>query len=287
MLVSSLSTAKYLAGSVVLFVASTFSASAFASCDQHDPRYLNAMAQQYQAEIVSASYYNRVNPNLIKAVITAESCFRPGAVSGKGAGGLMQLMPATARRFGVGNRFDTAENIQGGARYLRFLLNRYGGSIPHAVAAYNAGEGRVDVYGAAVPITETQVYTQRVLNAYKKLSGGGRAVPHGGVAGGRCEVITSSLYTIHGNETLFHVARRYGMDIRRLAALNGIPRPYRVEQGQRLRVEDCGRWASAGSSNATSSDSNRAQLASKIHESFAKRQVAAKKEKDDRWGWDF
>jgi hypothetical protein len=283
--VSSFSTAKSVAVLVLLFVSGVFSASAFASCDQHDPRYLNAMAQQYQAEIVSASYYNRVNPNLIKAVITAESCFRPGAVSGKGAGGLMQLMPATARRFGVGNRFDSAENIQGGARYLRWLLNRYGGSIPHAVAAYNAGEGRVDVYGAAVPITETQVYTQRVLNAYKKLSGGGRA-SNGGRTGGRCEVVTNSLYTIHGNETLFHVARRYGMDVKRLAALNGIARPYRVEQGQRLRVEDCGRWASAGSS--TTSSNNRAQLASKIHESFGKRPAAAKKaEKNELWGFSF
>lgn len=283
MLVSSLSAARFVAALALLFFSSLFSLSASASCDQHDPRYLNVLARQYQNEIISASYNNRVNPNLIKAVITAESCFRPGAVSGKGAGGLMQLMPATARRFGVGNRFDTAENIQGGARYLRWLLNRYGGSIPHAVAAYNAGEGRVDVYGAAVPISETQVYTQRVLNAYKKLSGGGQPA-RGGSRGGRCEVVTNSLYTVHGNETLYHVARRYSMDVKRLAALNGIPRPYRIEHGQRLRVEDCGRWASTDSKT---SSSNRSQLASKIHERVASHSAAAKKKEDDRWGWGF
>lgn len=287
MLVSSLSVARLVAASALLCFIGFYSSSAFASCDQHDPRYLNTLARQYQAEIISASHHNRVNPNLIKAVITAESCFRPGAVSNKGAGGLMQLMPATARRFGVGNRFDTAENIQGGARYLRWLLNRYGGSVPHAVAAYNAGEGRVDVYGTAVPITETRVYTQRVLNAYKKLSGGKQVSGGGAGAGKRCAVVSKSYYTIHGSETLHHVARRYGMDIKRLASLNGIPRPYRVEHGQRLQVEDCGRWVSAGS-NAGSSNS-RAALASKIHERVAQRSgsAPAKKETDDRWGWGF
>lgn len=261
-----------------------------ASCDQYAPHVLNALASQYQYEIVTAARSNGVNPNLLKAVITAESCFRPGAVSHKGAGGLMQLMPATARRFGVANRFDTNENIHGGARYLRWLLARYQGSIPHAVAAYNAGEGRVDMYGAAVPIEETQTYTRRVLNAYQKLSGGYRPQqpqarrPHiaRGNRSASCEVVTHSLYTIHGNETLQHVARRYGMDVQRLAALNKIARPYAVEHGQRLRVEVCGRWAEG--EQASHSKPDRSALASKIHERVAK---PAEKEKDERWGFDF
>lgn len=169
----SMSAARRFAASLLLILISVGS-SAYAACDQYGPAVLNTLANQYQYEIISASRSNGVNPNLIKAVITAESCFRQQAVSNKGAGGLMQLMPATARRFGVSNRFDSTENIHGGARYLKFLLNRYGGSIPHAVAAYNAGEGRVDVYGTAVPFVETQNYTRRVLNAYGKLSGGGR-----------------------------------------------------------------------------------------------------------------
>jgi len=167
----SMSAARRFAASLFVLLISVGS-SAYAACDQYDPAVLNTLANRYQYEITSASRSNGVNPNLIKAVITAESCFRQQAVSHKGAGGLMQLMPATARRFGVSNRFDSTENIHGGARYLKFLLNRYGGSIPHAVAAYNAGEGRVDVYGTAVPFVETQNYTRRVLNAYGKLSGG-------------------------------------------------------------------------------------------------------------------
>lgn len=261
-----------------------------ASCDQYSPHVLNALASQYQYEIVTAARSNGVNPNLLKAVITAESCFRPDAVSPKGAGGLMQLMPATARRFGVADRFDTTENIHGGARYLRWLLTRYQGSIPHAVAAYNAGEGRVDVYGTAVPIEETQTYTRRVLNAYQKLSGGYRQQPQvrrphiiRGNRAARCEVVTHSLYTIHGNETLQHVARRYGMDVRRLAALNKIARPYTVEHGQRLRVEVCGRWVDGTETHASGSEWS--ALAAKIRERTVNK--PAVQEKDDRWGFDF
>jgi soluble lytic murein transglycosylase-like protein len=186
----SMSAARFFVASLALLLASV-SSPVFAACDQYAPAVLNTLANQYYYEIASASRSNGVNPNLIKAVITAESCFRQQAVSNKGAGGLMQLMPATARRFGVSNRFDTTENIHGGARYLKFLLNRYGGSIPHAVAAYNAGEGRVDVYGTGVPFRETQDYTRRVLNAYGKLSGGqGRAgvqqaKPQWGFVGGK------------------------------------------------------------------------------------------------------
>jgi soluble lytic murein transglycosylase-like protein len=135
---------------------------------------LRQQAYAYNDAITSAAIKYRINPALITAVITAESCFRNDAASHKGAGGLMQLIPATAQRFGVNDRFDPAENIDGGTRYLRWLLNRYGGSIPHAVAAYNAGEGNVDQYGAAVPFLETSVYSRRVLNAYSKLASNGR-----------------------------------------------------------------------------------------------------------------
>lgn len=141
-----------------------------ASCDQLHPNVIRQQAAIYQPIINAAAQRNRVHPALVTAVITAESCFRNGAVSHKGAGGLMQLIPATARRFGVYDRFDPVENIEGGTRYLRWLLDRYNNSIPHAVAAYNAGEGRVDAFGVHVPIQETAVYTRRVLNAYQKLT---------------------------------------------------------------------------------------------------------------------
>jgi hypothetical protein len=97
-------------------------------------------------------------PQLIHSVIKVESNYNTRAISSKGALGLMQLIPATARRFGVGNAFNPVENIQGGAKYLRYLLDLYNGNYPLALAAYNAGEGAVARYGGVPPFAETQNY---------------------------------------------------------------------------------------------------------------------------------
>ncbi len=142
----------------------------FYTCDQHSPNVLLNKARPYEAVIQDASRTYGVNPNLIKAVITAETCFDPYARSPKGAKGLMQLMPATGRRFGATHHYDVYQNINAGTAYLRWLLNRYQGSLPHAIAAYNSGEGTVDAYGLGVPYKETQNYKRQVLNAYNKLS---------------------------------------------------------------------------------------------------------------------
>jgi soluble lytic murein transglycosylase-like protein len=104
-----------------------------------------------------------VSPALIEAVVRTESGFAPSAVSPKGAGGLMQLMPKTASALGVVDRFDPRENIRGGVRHLRYLLERYQGSVVLALAAYNAGEGAVDAHRGVPPYPETQQYVQRVL----------------------------------------------------------------------------------------------------------------------------
>lgn len=142
------------------------------TCDQYSPQILHQKASRYRHVIHSASHKYGVNANLIKAVITAETCFRPNARSHKGAAGLMQLMPATARRWGVTNRYNVAQNIHAGTLYLSWLLHRYGGSVRHAVAAYNSGEGTVDKYGLGVPYRETQNYLRQVMNAYYKMNGG-------------------------------------------------------------------------------------------------------------------
>jgi hypothetical protein len=108
-------------------------------------------------------------PQLIHSVIKVESNYNPYAVSNKGAQGLMQLIPGTARRFGVSNAFNPVENIQGGAKYLRYLLDLYGGNYPLALAAYNAGEAAVARYGGIPPYSETRNYVIQVRNQLEVL----------------------------------------------------------------------------------------------------------------------
>jgi hypothetical protein len=103
-------------------------------------------------------------PELIRSVIKAESNYNPFAISPKGALGIMQLIPETARRFGVSNAFNAEENIQGGAKYLKYLLDLYHGDYPLALAAYNAGEGAVAKHGGVPPYPETRSYISQVLS---------------------------------------------------------------------------------------------------------------------------
>jgi len=109
-------------------------------------------------------------PQLVHSVIQVESNYNPLAVSAKGAQGLMQLMPDTARRFGVANSFDPVDNIQGGTRYLRYLVDLYKGDYNLALAAYNAGEGAVDKYGTIPPYRETLNYLVQVGRQFQKNS---------------------------------------------------------------------------------------------------------------------
>ena len=122
-----------------------------------------------QTILTSARQY-RIDPLLVRAVILTESAGRPRARSPKGARGLMQLMPATAARFGVVNANDPDQNIAGGTRYLRWLLDRYGGNVSLALAGYNAGEGAVDRHGGIPPYRETQNYVKTVRSTHQWLS---------------------------------------------------------------------------------------------------------------------
>jgi len=113
-----------------------------------------------------AAERHSLDPALVKAVISTESGWNPQAVSRKGAIGLMQLVPGTAQRFGVGNPFDPAQNVEGGTTYLRTLLDRYNGDLPKSLAAYNAGEGAVERSGGVPAIAETRRYVRKVTEAY-------------------------------------------------------------------------------------------------------------------------
>lgn len=109
-----------------------------------------------------------LDPNLVAAVIWAESSGDPNAVSKKGARGLMQLMPATARELGVGNVLDPAQNVEGGSRYLRRMLDAHDGDLSLALAAYNAGPDAVRRYGGVPPYRETQDYVGKVIRVYER-----------------------------------------------------------------------------------------------------------------------
>lgn len=122
----------------------------------------------YDDEINHYAHQFGVDPTLVRAVIHAESAFNPNAISSAGAGGLMQLMPQTAERFGVADRFNPKENIAGGVAYLAFLLDLFNGNRKLAVAAYNAGEGAVQKYSGVPPYNETQHYVTRVLDLQRR-----------------------------------------------------------------------------------------------------------------------
>lgn len=129
---------------------------------------MNHNRKKFETIIRSAAHRHKVDPKLLHAVIQAESAYNPYAISHKGAVGLMQLMPQTADRYGVSDREDPDQNINGGAKYLSDLVAMFSSDIRLAVAAYNAGEQNVIKYGNTIPpFKETQQYVARVMKFYR------------------------------------------------------------------------------------------------------------------------
>ena len=130
----------------------------------------------YDAEITAAAQRNGLDPALLKALVRQESNFNPSATSPAGAMGLTQLMPATAAGLGVSNPSDPAQNLEGGAKYLKQQLDRFGGDVSKALAAYNAGPGAVQKYNGVPPYAETQNYVKNITgyaNEYRRQAAGG------------------------------------------------------------------------------------------------------------------
>jgi soluble lytic murein transglycosylase-like protein len=129
-----------------------------------------AKSASYDPLIERAARSASLRPELVRAVIVVESAFNPRAVSKRGAIGLMQLKPSTARRYGVTNVFDPEQNITAGAHYLQDLLARFGNNLELTLAAYNAGEDAVERYGRSIPpFSETRQYVPTVMRVYRKL----------------------------------------------------------------------------------------------------------------------
>ena len=136
------------------------------------PGYNRQMAAAFSKMVERVALEHNLDPQLLHSIITVESGYNPGAISPKGAIGLMQLMPDTASRFGASNPLDPAQNIRAGARYVRFLLSLFNRDMPLVLAAYNAGEGAVSKYRNTIPpYQETREYVAKVLASYQKRTG--------------------------------------------------------------------------------------------------------------------
>lgn len=140
------------------------------NCLKWTAKQINQKAKVHHQPITKYSRLYQVDSTLIKSIITAESCFKVKALSHKGASGLMQLIPATAERFGVTDIYNSEQNIRGGTKYLKFLLARFNGDLEKAIAGYNAGEGAVDKYKGIPPYRETKKYVKNVLKIYRLLT---------------------------------------------------------------------------------------------------------------------
>jgi len=219
--------------------------------------------QRFTPEVNRIAAQYRLEPALLHAVISAESAYNPWAVSNKGAMGMMQLMPGTADRFGVGNPYDPIANMQGGARYLRWLLDQFN-DTRLAVAAYNAGEGAVQRYGNQIPpYRETQNYVVKVLDYYQQYRTGG--LYNASLSNRSALAMNGSYGGYNGNYGGYSPNSRGAIVItprkgNRPASLTNVPSQFNSAQLPRTYLQPTGNRIMAGASSSRGSSRSSAPL---------------------------
>jgi hypothetical protein len=226
-------------------------------CQTLSSSNLEQKAIPYGKPIASAASKFGVSKDLIKAVITIESCFKSTARGSSGEKGLMQLMPGTARRFNIRNGYNAWQNIHGGAQYLGFLLGHYDGNAQRAVAAYNAGEGNVSKAGR-IP---NKGYVGKVMHAYNKFSDGDDRVymPQRSPRTAKltravlrmkpetdqvlpwsdlriAPTSSANTYVVNAGDTVYEVMRQTQVPVPQIIRLNHLPAPFSIKAGQVLRL---------------------------------------------------
>ena len=223
---------KSLMGAIITIGLLTISDTSSA-CYQYSGKTLERKASRFSKAINNASRKYNVNADLIKAIITVESCFNPRARGTSGEKGLMQLMPGTARSVGARSTYDSWNNIHGGTKYLKSLLRRYKGNKAYAAAAYNGGPGAVSKkHGPR--FNQVRRYSRRVMRAYSKLSG--KPAYRGRESGKhRSRNYTSKAYHVRRGDSLSKIAAKTGVSVGRLKQLNHL-KSSRIRAGSRLKI---------------------------------------------------
>lgn len=262
-------TASFVLASAFIFTQSFQSVEA-AGCQTLSKASLETKADPYDQTIRSAAQKFGVKQELVKAVITVESCFKKRARGSSGEKGLMQLMPATARRFNLKNGYSPWQNVHAGTKYLSYLLDRYNGDLSRTVAAYNAGEGNIRPGGKI----RNPYYVSKVLSAYGKFAGGSlpRVLKTKAKTAQLAETKTSkkaytassklakaetsilpwaektkhrvadaskvrtAAFTVKHGHTVYEVMRQTGVPVKQLISLNKLAMPYHLQAGQKLRL---------------------------------------------------
>jgi len=263
-------TASFMLASSFIFT-QTFHSAEAAGCQVLSKETLEKKADPYDDPIHSAAQQYGVKEDLVKAVITVESCFKKTARGSSGEKGLMQLMPSTARRFNMKSSYNPWHNIHAGTRYLSYLLQRYDGDLSRTVAAYNAGEGNIRPGGKI----RNPYYVSKVMSAYGKFAGrssvtstlkttakaellaessNSKKADKQSLSTAKLEStvlpwkektknriadaskIRTAAFKVESGHTIYEVMRQTGVPVKQLISLNKLELPYHLHAGQTLRL---------------------------------------------------